>query len=109
MACPYDARYPIDRADVAEARAYYGEEFLRRTHPAEDKCDFCWDRLQDGLEPACVETCVAHSRIFGDLDNPNDLVSKIVASGKSKTLLPELGTGPNVFYIDKLPEGLANE
>jgi sulfur reductase FeS subunit len=109
MACPYDARYPIDREDVEQAKAYYGEEFLKRTHPAVDKCDFCWDRLQQGLEPACVETCVAHSRIFGDLDKPDDLVTKIVASGKAKTLLPELGTGPNVYYVDKLPEGLANE
>ncbi len=106
MACPYDARYPADSNDIDKGLGYYGKDFLKRTVPSIDKCDFCYDRLQQGLDPACVETCVAHSRIFGDLDNPNDLITKVIATGKAQGLLTELGTGPNVYYIHKLPEDL---
>ena len=52
-ACPYDARF-LDPEQDNKA----------------DKCDFCVTRLEQGLEPACVETCPAGARIFGDLQNP---------------------------------------
>jgi sulfur reductase FeS subunit len=106
MACPYDARYGADSEDIRHGEAYYGKDFLKRAVPSIDKCDFCYDRLQENLLPACVETCVGHARIFGDLDKPDDLVTKIVAAGGSHTLLPELGTRPNVYYVHKLPEGV---
>jgi sulfur reductase FeS subunit len=104
LACPYDARYGADRHDIAEGERFYGKDELKRTVPSVDKCDFCYDRLQEGLQPACVETCVGHARIFGDLEDPNSEVSRIVATGKAKGLLPELGTGPNVYYVAKYPE-----
>lgn len=42
---------------------------------------------------------MGNSRMFGDLDNPNDKVTKIVKSGLAQPLLPHLGTRPNVYYI----------
>jgi Fe-S-cluster-containing dehydrogenase component len=67
-----------------------------------DKCSFCDHRVLQGLKPACVETCVGESRMFGDLDDPNDPVTQLVASGVARPLLPHLGTKPNVYYIDDL-------
>jgi sulfur reductase FeS subunit len=101
MACPYDARYPVTYADVREGKKFYGSD-ARREDPSVDKCDLCAHRTVVGLKPACVETCVGYARMFGDLDDPNDPVAQLVASGVARPLLPHLGTHPNVYYIDEL-------
>ena len=99
LACPYDARYPVEAEDVEHGKEVYGEDHLRRRRPSVDKCDFCYHRIERGEEPACVATCVGDARIFGDLDDPNSRVSQLVNSGLAQPLLPHLGTGPNVYYI----------
>lgn len=83
QACPYDARYINHQTGKA------------------DKCTFCGHRLEAGLLPACVETCVGGARIFGDLNDPkSELSRRIGAAGDSlKVLKPEQGTKPRVFYI----------
>lgn len=83
LACPYDAR------------------FINHQTGKADKCTFCGHRLEAGLLPACVETCVGGARIFGDLNDPkSELRLRMnAASDQLKVLKPELGTKPNVYYI----------
>ncbi len=81
QACPYDAR------------------FINPETGAADKCDFCVDRLAVGMEPACVATCFNRARIFGDLNDSNSEISRLIASNAVTVLRPEMGTQPNVFYI----------
>ena len=75
---------------------------------AADKCDLCVHRVDNGLEPACVNTCQGRARIFGDLNDPDSEVSRLVKEHKldndEHVLLPEKGTRPNLYYID--PDGL---
>ncbi len=69
---------------------------------AVDKCDFCKHRIDNGVEPACVNTCQGRARIFGDLNDPDSKVSQLVKEHdlEKSVLLPEEGTKPHVFYID---------
>lgn len=103
MACPYMARYyhardreyfPGQGLTPYEARGY-------RDHPAGvvEKCDFCVDRLERGLLPSCVATCLASARYFGDLDDPEGDVATLIRNRGGYQLEPELGTGPSVFYL----------
>ena len=80
-ACPYDQLF-IDP----------------NTHTAE-KCNFCANRVENKLLPACVSVCPTECRIFGDLDDPASEVSRIVQHEAFMVRKPEKGTGPKVFYL----------
>ena len=89
-ACPYDARFMNLAA---------GDPKLNRRRGAAEKCDFCLHRVTEGVVPSCVNTCTGQARIFGDLNDPDSEVSKLLADNAVTVLKPEEGTKPNVFYI----------
>lgn len=64
------------------------------------KCTFCVHRLVKGQLPKCVEVCPSGARIFGDLDDPNSEVSKLVRSGIAEVYRQEFNTKPNVYYVN---------
>ena len=74
------------------------------TKQAADKCDMCVHRVDNGVEPSCVNTCQGRARIYGDLNDPDSEVSRLVKehdlAKDANVLLPEEGTKPHVFYID---------
>lgn len=81
-ACPYDKRFFNPITKVA------------------DKCNLCAHRLDQGLLPACVETCVGGARVCGDLNDPHSEVSRLLAQFPTTVLRPSQGTRPQVFYIN---------
>jgi len=88
QACPYDAR------------------FINHETGKADKCTFCSHRVEAGLLPACVETCVGGARVFGDLDDPASEIRRRLqaAQGRTSVLKPEVASKPNVFYIGLDPD-----
>jgi molybdopterin-containing oxidoreductase family iron-sulfur binding subunit len=57
------------------------------------------ERIEGGEEPDCVVTCTAYARYFGDLDDPESEVSKLINHRHGYQLQPELGTEPSVYYL----------
>jgi Fe-S-cluster-containing dehydrogenase component len=66
-----------------------------------EKCTFCYHRVTNGLQPACVEVCPSQARIFGDQDDPAAKISLALKAQKSFRLQEDKGTQPNVHYIGK--------
>ncbi len=86
-ACPYGAREFDEDAGVMK------------------KCTLCIDRIYNDTipeaqrVPACVATCPAHARHFGDLGDPESAVSKLVRSRGGYDLMPEMGYRPVNKYL----------
>lgn len=78
--CPYDARYVHPQGYV-------------------DKCTFCVHRVNDGKQPACVEICPTQTLHFGDRNDPQSLVARLLSKREHHVLHPEAGTEPNVFFL----------
>ena len=70
-----------------------------------EKCTFCVQRVAQGLLPACAATCSTHVIHFGDLDDENSEVSRVLREKASFRLLEEEGTEPNVYYVGGHPPG----
>jgi Fe-S-cluster-containing dehydrogenase component len=78
-----------------------GELKAIRSDDVVEKCTFCYHRVSNGLQPACVEVCPSQARIFGDQQDPASKISQILKTEKSFRLQEEKGTKPNVHYIGK--------
>ncbi len=77
----------------------YGARFMDPIKRVVNKCSFCMHRVEKGLNVACAENCVGKARVFGDLNDPNSKIRKLIDSQTVMTLKPELGNEPMVFYI----------
>ena len=55
---------------------------------------------EEGLVPACAQSCLGRTRVFGDLSDPDSPPSRLLAQNPSRTLMPDDdGEGAGVFYI----------
>ena len=63
------------------------------------KCHFCEHRLAAGMLPACATTCIGRATYFGDANDPDTLVAKLIAAPSVIRLKEEMGTAPRVFYV----------
>lgn len=96
-ACPYGAR-SFNYRDPRPFIKNSNPEYPTRMIGVVEKCTFCTERLVKGLMPACVEKSKG-ALIFGDLEDPNSEVRKVLSGNYTIRRKPELGTGPSIFYI----------
>lgn len=125
IACPYQNRTFLSKdKDPGYFPGYERTRFEKKgkkLYPHQvgttEKCNFCLERIDAGLAkglkpgidrdatPACVNTCQARALTFGDLDDPDSEVSRLIRDKHGFQLHPEYGTDPSVYYIDP---GIAN-
>ncbi len=79
-ACPYEAIYYSADSSLVE------------------KCNFCFHRIDKGLEPFCVTCCQGQAMHFGDLNDSDSEIVRLIAHRNTFNLKPESNTGPAVIY-----------
>jgi Fe-S-cluster-containing dehydrogenase component len=78
----------------------YGVIYWNEEKNLPQKCTFCAHLLDQGWkEPRCVELCPSGALTFGDLDDPQSEVARLIASNNTEVLSPEFGLKENVVYI----------
>lgn len=113
-ACPYSARTsdfgefytdgtPARQPYETQPSHEYGREWGRdgRSSPVGNarKCHFCIHRVEAGMLPACVTTCIGNATFFGDTSDPDSLIHELAGRSNVVRLKEELGTKPRVFYL----------
>ncbi|SHF64526.1 quinol:cytochrome c oxidoreductase iron-sulfur protein precursor [Mariniphaga anaerophila] len=110
-------RYDPANMTVDLSRMRHNPDVTVRAKGVIEKCSFCVQRIQekkltaknegrqllDGeLQPACQQACPADAIVFGDLNDPNSKVSKMMEDPRNYHLLEELHTLPSVGYLTKI-------
>ena len=113
-ACPYQARTfdfgenwtdtaPQQRPVDGLRNFEYGKGWVRQGDDSPignaRKCQFCVHRIEQGMLPMCATTCLGRATFFGDLNDPDSLVSELAARNNVTRLKEELGTEPKVYYL----------
>ncbi|MBM2824550.1 MAG: hypothetical protein HW402_214 [Dehalococcoidales bacterium] len=100
VACPYNARrfnwwkpeVPADKVNPLVPVRPLG---------VVEKCTFCVHRIRRGILPRCVEVCPVRARHFGNINDPESEVSKILKDNLSFRLVEEANTEPHIWYITR--------
>ena len=96
--CPYGSRsfnWRDPRPHIEEANP----DFPTRTRGVVEKCNFCEERLARGEPPACAAACKGGALIFGDLEDPESEIRKVLRERPSVRRKVALGTQPQIFYL----------
>lgn len=114
VSCPYGARsfnWKTFTGDNPMVPQWGNPEIPRRPRGVVEKCSFCHQRIDRGLSlglepgvdpqatPACVVDCPVGARHFGDLNDPDSPVKKLLQERVPHRLREELGTKPRVYYL----------
>lgn len=112
--CPYKAlafdegRYWTDGTPARQAyetrpRVEYGRAWTRLDGAlpigAGRKCHFCLQRLEAGMLPACVTSCIGGAMYFGDANDSESLASEVAKQSRPIRINESLGTKPRVYYV----------
>jgi Fe-S-cluster-containing dehydrogenase component len=118
--CPYKVRrfnwFEYAREDVME-NMVLNPDVTVRSRGVMEKCSMCIQRIQEArfeakkngksiqdgdVQLACQQSCPANAIVFGDLNDPNSKISKLVNSGRHYKVLEELNIRPTVGYLTQV-------
>lgn len=95
-----DPEKAVSRKDLVSA-CPYGAIHWNEEKNSPQKCIMCAHMLDAGEKtPRCVEACPTEALVFGDLDDPDSCIAKIMAEGKAEIPHPERGLEAKVQYLN---------
>ncbi|MDL1870787.1 4Fe-4S dicluster domain-containing protein [Deltaproteobacteria bacterium PRO3] len=126
--CPYKVRRFnwFDYADNPEfdfnlndqvAKLALNPDITVRSRGVMEKCSMCIQRIQEGklqaknegralqdgeIQMACQQSCPGKAIVFGDLNDPNSEISKLLKDERYYAVLEELNVRPAVGYLTKV-------
>ncbi|MFN0049177.1 MAG: TAT-variant-translocated molybdopterin oxidoreductase [Cytophagales bacterium] len=131
--CPYKVRrfnwfsyyYNTDFQDINPSLSDLGRMVLNpdvtvRARGVIEKCSMCVQRIQSGklaakienrrpidgeIETACSQSCPSNALVFGDMNDPESRISKLLNEENKERayhLLEELNVKPSVSYLTKI-------
>ena len=125
--CPYKVRrfnfLRFSEFDEPQLRMMHNPDVTVRTRGVMEKCTYCVQRInharidsetasvregqdikiKDGeLQTACQQSCPANAIVFGNINDPNSLVSKWKAKSRNYGLLADLNTRPRTTYLAEI-------
>ncbi|MFZ1729844.1 MAG: 4Fe-4S dicluster domain-containing protein [Bacteroidota bacterium] len=118
--CPYKMRRFnwFDYAPLGERESLVlNPDVTVRSRGVMEKCTFCVQRIQaakitaktegrsvsDGeILPACAQSCPAKAIVFGDINDPESQVAKLMTSERNYRVLEEINVLPSVGYMTQI-------
>lgn len=131
--CPYKVRrfnwfsyyYNTNFADFNPSQSDLGRMVLNpdvtvRARGVIEKCSMCVQRIQAGklaaklenrrpidgeIETACSQSCPSDALVFGDMNDPESRISKLLSDDNKERayhLLEEINVKPSVSYLTKI-------
>ena len=99
ITCPYGARhFNWVHPHVPEAEVNPDLPYEEKSGTVE-KCHFCIHRTRKGETTKCTEACPVGARVFGDLNDPESGVAKLLRSKRTFRLKEEYGNEPMIWYV----------
>ncbi len=117
--CPYDVRYfnwfsykwdkPLEHQ--------LNPDVTVREMGVMEKCTFCIQRIRAGkdrakdenrkirdgeIKPACVQSCPSAAMTFGDMNDPDSMVSQMAKDIRRYRVFEEMNTDPSVIYLKRV-------
>lgn len=105
VACPYNNRHYLPKGALApywegKPTVFEEDSYKYFQEGISTKCVGCIERVNAGLDPACVDGCPTDARVFGDLGDPDSEIRQMIRARHGVQPSPEKGTEPKVYYVD---------
>jgi molybdopterin-containing oxidoreductase family iron-sulfur binding subunit len=123
--CPYKVRrfnfFLFQDWDTPQYKMARNPEVTVRSRGVMEKCTYCVQRITQhridaertedqneknqiiaSLQTACQQACPANAIVFGNLNDPNNIVSKWKAKNRNYALLADLNTRPRTTYLAEI-------
>ncbi|MFQ6120794.1 MAG: 4Fe-4S dicluster domain-containing protein [Methanosarcinales archaeon] len=114
--CPYTAVYyddgdfytdktPVIEPYETRESFEYGKKWKRVKNEKKSpinsvrKCHFCLHRLESGMLPACVTTCIGGAMYFGDRNDSRSFANELLKKRMAIRMYEDEGTEPRIYYL----------